>query len=78
MSSFYNRRRGLLSMHRRSGAQVPPNVIDGRTNRFAQSWSDQQRQDALEAEDRLLTLVGWAALAWGCAFAGLWLLMALA
>lgn len=61
---IHTRHRRLLSMQRRGGAQVSPDVLQGRTSRHAQGWSDEQRRIALEAEDKLLALVGWAALGW--------------
>lgn len=36
------KQRRALSMYRRSGSQVPHEAIDGRVQRHAQGWRDQQ------------------------------------
>lgn len=40
MNQSIHQRRTLLSLHRRSGSQLPPEVMDGRVQRHAQSWRD--------------------------------------
>ena len=35
----------MLSMHRRTGPQLPLEVANGRTQRGAQGWKDQQYDD---------------------------------
>lgn len=61
---IHTRHRRMLSMNRRGGGQVSPDVLAGRASRHAQGWGDEQRRLALDAESKLLGLIGWAALGW--------------
>ena len=45
MNQSIHQRRTLLSLHRRSGSQLPPEVMDGRVQRHAQSWRDLRDDD---------------------------------
>ena len=42
---MHTRYRRFLSADRRGGIQVPPDVADGRTARYAQSWRDLNEVD---------------------------------
>jgi len=72
--TLHTRHRRFLSADRRTGIQVPPEVARGCSQRFSQSWRDQQQDE----DERLLTIetimkaVIYGVFAW-CAFgAAIW------
>lgn len=55
MTTMHTRHRRLLSMDRRSGIQLPPDVADGRVQRWSQGWRElNQPDDSLEAPSGII------------------------
>lgn len=66
MASLHTRHRRMLSLDRRTGLQVPPEVARGVSQRHAQGWADQMDddRDSLLTVDTIMRACLWGGIVW--------------
>lgn len=65
MTTMFSRRaQRMLSIDRRTGSQVPPEVLAGRTQRHAQGWRDINVDRRVEPADAMWPLLAMSAAGW--------------